>query len=78
MRCPFCNQSENRVVDSRLVKESNVIRRRRQCSKCKRRFTTYERIEEVLPLVIKKDGRREVFDRLKVSSGLKKLARSVR
>ena len=72
MRCPFCDDLENRVIDSRLSKEGEVIRRRRECLKCQRRFTTYERIEEFLPMVVKKDGRREPFDRLKILSGLKK------
>lgn len=72
MRCPFCDDLENRVIDSRLTREGEVIRRRRECLKCQRRFTTYERVEEVLPVVIKKDGRREVLDRQKIFSGLKK------
>src|SRR5437870_12755368 len=72
MRCPFCHGLENRVVDSRLAKEGDVIRRRRHCGGCARRFTTYERVDEVLPMVVKKDGRREVFDRQKIVSGLKK------
>ncbi|HET6369936.1 MAG TPA: transcriptional regulator NrdR [Nitrospiria bacterium] len=72
MRCPFCDDLENRVIDSRLSKEGEVIRRRRECLKCQRRFTTYERIEEVLPVVVKKDGRREPFDRMKIFNGLKK------
>lgn len=72
MRCPFCNHFEDRVVDSRLSKEGESIRRRRECLKCEGRFTSYERIEEVLPLVIKKDGRREPFDRQKILQGLKK------
>jgi len=72
MKCPFCHDLENRVIDSRLTKDDGVIRRRRECSKCQRRFTTYERVEEVLPLVVKKDNRREVFDRLKIVAGLKK------
>lgn len=72
MRCPFCQDLDNRVIDSRLTKENEVIRRRRECAKCERRFTTYERVEEVLPLLVKKDDRREVFDRLKVVTGLKK------
>lgn len=72
MKCPFCHDLENRVVDSRLTKDDGVIRRRRECSNCMRRFTTYERVEEVLPLVVKKDSRREVFDRLKIVTGLKK------
>jgi transcriptional repressor NrdR len=72
VRCPFCDDLENRVIDSRLSKEGEVIRRRRECLECKRRFTTYERIEEVLPVVVKKDGRREPFDRMKIFNGLKK------
>lgn len=72
MRCPFCNSLDNKVVDSRLSKEGEVIRRRRECLKCKRRFTTYERVEEILPFVIKKDGRREPFERQKILQGLKK------
>ena len=57
MKCPFCSHDDTRVVDSRLGKEGNNIRRRRECIDCERRFTTYERVEETLPLVIKKDGR---------------------
>jgi len=72
MKCPFCHDLENRVIDSRLTKDDGVIRRRRECEKCQRRFTTYERVEEVLPLVVKKDDRREVFDRMKIIAGLKK------
>jgi transcriptional repressor NrdR len=72
MRCPFCHDLDNRVIDSRLTKDNEVIRRRRECSKCERRFTTYERVEEVLPLLVKKDDRREVFDRMKIVAGLKK------
>ncbi len=72
MRCPYCSSLENKVVDSRLGKEGESIRRRRECLTCEGRFTTYERVEEVLPLVIKKDGRREPFDRLKILNGLKK------
>jgi transcriptional repressor NrdR len=72
MRCPYCTSLDNKVVDSRLGKEGESIRRRRECLKCEGRFTTYERVEEVLPSVIKKDGRREPFDRLKILSGLKK------
>src|SRR5229473_1041259 len=63
MRCPFCHDLENRVVDSRLGKEGDAIRRRRHCEHCGRRFTTYERVEESLPMVVKKDGRREPFER---------------
>lgn len=72
MRCPFCNHPEGKVVDSRSSKEGDSIRRRRECLKCGRRFTTYERIEEVAQMVIKKDGRREPFDRWKVKSGVLK------
>ncbi len=72
MRCPFCNHTEGKVVDSRASKEGDCIRRRRECLKCGRRFTTYERIEEVAQMVIKKDGRRENFDRWKLKSGILK------
>jgi len=72
MKCPFCTHDDTRVVDSRLGKEGNNIRRRRECIECERRFTTYERVEETLPLVIKKDGRREVFDRQKIISGIQR------
>ncbi|MGQ9652525.1 MAG: transcriptional regulator NrdR [Thermodesulfobacteriota bacterium] len=72
MKCPFCKGLDNRVIDSRLSKDGDVIRRRRQCSVCNRRFTTYERVEEILPLVIKKNGSREPFDRNKIMAGLKK------
>jgi transcriptional repressor NrdR len=72
MKCPFCGDLDNRVIDSRLSRDGAVIRRRRECLECGRRFTTYERVEEVLPLVIKKDGRREPFDRMKILMGLKK------
>ena len=72
MRCPFCQHMDDRVIDSRLSKEGDMIRRRRECTHCLRRFTTYERVEETLPLVIKKDGRRENFDRGKILAGLHK------
>lgn len=72
MKCPFCDELEDKVVDSRMAKEGEVIRRRRECLGCKRRYTTYERVEEILPVVVKKDGRRETFDRSKILSGLKK------
>ena len=72
MKCPFCRDLENKVIDSRLSKEGDVIRRRRECLQCTRRFTTYERAEEALPLVVKKDGRRETFDRMKIVAGLKR------
>lgn len=72
MRCPFCSQIEDKVVDTRPSDGDQVVRRRRECTSCNRRFTTYERIDEILPLVVKKDGRREPFDRSKILSGLKK------
>jgi transcriptional repressor NrdR len=72
MKCPFCHETDNRVIDSRLSKDSNMIRRRRECTKCNRRFTTYERVEEMMPLVVKKDGRRESYDRIKIINGLKR------
>ena len=72
MRCPFCRHRGNRVVDSRLSNDATLIRRRRACSACKRRFTTYERVEEAAPMVVKKDGRREPFDRAKIVAGLKR------
>lgn len=70
MRCPFCQAIDDKVVDTRPSDNEQVIRRRRECTGCTRRFTTYERVEEVLPLVVKKDGRREPFDRHKLLSGL--------
>lgn len=70
MKCPFCGHIEDRVIDSRESKEGEAIRRRRQCLGCERRFTTYERIDEVPYMVIKKDNRREKFDRAKVLNGL--------
>lgn len=72
MKCPFCAHIQDRVVDSRESREGEAIRRRRQCLACERRFTTYERIDEVPYMVIKKDGRREKFDRQKVLNGLLK------
>ena len=72
MKCPFCHETENRVIYSRLSKDGNMVRRRRECMKCNRRFTTYERVEEMMPMVIKKDGRRESYDRLKIVNGLKR------
>lgn len=72
MKCPFCDELEDKVVDSRMAKEGEVIRRRRECIGCRRRYTTYERVEEILPVVVKKDGRRESFDRSKILSGIKK------
>jgi transcriptional repressor NrdR len=70
MKCPYCGFGQDRVVDSRESKEADSIRRRRECEKCGRRFTTYERIDEIPYMVVKKDGRRERFDRQKVLSGL--------
>lgn len=72
MKCPFCNHSESKVVDSRESKDKDTIRRRRECLGCHKRFTTSERAEEALPSVIKKDGRREPFNRSKILNGLKK------
>jgi transcriptional repressor NrdR len=72
MKCPFCGGLDNKVTDSRLSQGDEVIRRRRECEGCGRRFTTYERIELVLPMVVKKDGRRESFDRMKVLAGLRR------
>lgn len=72
MRCPFCNSNAEKVVDSREGRDAEVIRRRRQCLRCHRRFTTYERIEGIQFMVVKKDGRREPFDRHKILSGLLK------
>jgi transcriptional repressor NrdR len=72
MKCPFCAGAENRVIDSRISKDGNAIRRRRECAHCAKRFTTYEFVEEVLPMVVKKDGRREPFDRNKILAGIKK------
>lgn len=72
MKCPFCNHLHDKVVDSRESKEGDAIRRRRECLGCERRYTTYERIDEVPYMVVKKDGRREKFDRQKVLSGLLK------
>ena len=72
MRCPGCSGMENKVIDSRLNKEGTVIRRRRECLSCSERFTTYEKLERSLHLLIKKDGRREEFDRDKIIDGVKK------
>jgi transcriptional repressor NrdR len=74
MTCPFCGYREDKVIDSRESKEGDAIRRRRQCLSCERRFTTYERCDEVPYMVIKKDGRREKFDRQKVLNGLLRAA----
>ncbi len=72
MKCPFCSHTEDKVIDSRSSNEGKSVRRRRECLKCKKRFTTYEYIEEVALMVIKKDGRREPFDRNKIVSGIVK------
>ena len=72
MKCPFCGEIENKVIDSRLSKDANVIRRRRECLLCNRRFTTYEHIEEIPIMIVKKDGRREVFKREKVRLGMQR------
>lgn len=72
MKCPFCGHLDNKVIDSRLSQGGEVTRRRRECDHCTRRYTTYERVEETLPLVVKKDGRREPFDRMKVIGGLRR------
>jgi len=72
VRCPFCGHIEDKVVDSREAKIGDTIRRRRECTKCDRRFTTYERIDEIPYMVVKKDGRREKFDRQKILAGLLK------
>jgi transcriptional repressor NrdR len=72
MKCPYCREIENKVIDSRMTKEGNSVRRRRECLGCNHRFTTYERVEEVPLVLVKKDGRRETFDRTKVLSGMQK------
>ena len=72
MKCPFCGQLDDKVVDSREARTGDMIRRRRECLHCKRRFTTYERIDEIPYMVVKKDGRREKFDRQKILQGLLK------
>ncbi|NWF98191.1 MAG: transcriptional repressor NrdR [Nitrospirae bacterium] len=72
MKCPFCGNLEDKVIDSRTSREGSAIRRRRECLKCRKRFTSYERVEDIIPMVVKKDGRREPFDRDKVLTGLKK------
>ena len=72
MKCPFCTGLDNKVIDSRLSKDGTVVRRRRECIACHRRFTTHEKVEEILPVVIKKDSRREIFDKGKILSGVQK------
>jgi transcriptional repressor NrdR len=71
MKCPFCGHMEDKVIESRAGGVGDVVRRRRECEACERRFTTYERIEEILPTVVKKDGRREPYDRQKLVRGLR-------
>ena len=72
MKCPFCGFKNDKVLDSRESKDGNAVRRRRECLKCSKRFTTYEQVENILPTVVKKDGRREAFDRYKILNGVKK------
>ena len=72
MKCPYCGEINDRVIDSRLSKDGRMIRRRRECTECGRRFTTYEKLEDLLPMVVKKDGRREVFSREKIITGIRK------
>jgi len=72
MKCLYCHNDDTRVIDSRLAAEGDTIRRRRECEKCGRRFTTHERVEDILPMVIKKDGSRQAFDRRKVLSGIQR------
>ena len=72
MRCPFCGHADTKVIDARSLRDGDVKRRRRECSECARRFTTYERIEDLLPMIVKRDGRREPFDRRKIVAGMMK------
>ena len=72
MKCPYCGHLDNKVIDSRLNKDSTITRRRRACHKCDRRFTTYERLEALMPVLVKKDGRREEWQREKLIAGLEK------
>lgn len=72
MKCPYCEHLDNKVIDSRLNKDATITRRRRECLSCDQRFTTYERLEVMLPVLIKKDGRREAWDRHKLVAGLEK------
>lgn len=74
MKCPFCAHPESKVIDSRLSAAADVTRRRRECEACERRFTTYERVELLVPLIVKRDGRREAYDRNKVMAGLARAA----
>ncbi len=72
MKCPYCEHLDNKVIDSRLNKDATITRRRRECLSCAKRFTTYERLEVLLPMLVKKDGRREPWDRHKLAAGLEK------
>ena len=72
MKCPFCHELEDKVIDSRISRDGETIRRRRECLGCQKRFTTHERMEDTLPSIIKKDSRRETYDRRKILEGLKK------
>ncbi len=72
MKCPYCEHLDNKVIDSRLNKDATITRRRRECLKCTQRFTTYERLEVMFPVLVKKDGRRESWDRHKLIAGLEK------
>lgn len=72
MRCPYCKKENDKVIDSRAANEGTVIRRRRECEACSRRYTTYERIEEIILYVVKKDQRREAYERSKITSGIHK------
>jgi transcriptional repressor NrdR len=72
MKCPYCGELDNKVIDSRMTKHGNTVRRRRECLDCARRFTTYERVEQVPMVLVKKDGRRENFDRAKALVGMQK------
>ena len=71
MKCPYCTTLDTKVIDSRINQTGDITRRRRECPRCEGRFTTYERVEEIMPLVVKKDGRREQFDRQKIVHGIK-------
>jgi transcriptional repressor NrdR len=72
MRCPYCGTLDNRVIDSRLSQAGEVTRRRRECEGCNKRYTTYERVEQTVPLIVKRDGRRQPFDRDKLLAGLQR------
>ena len=78
MICPYCTKIDNKVIDSRLSKDARTIRRRRECIGCRRRFTTYEKLEDILPMVVKKDGRREPFNREKIIAGIRNACQKLR